>query len=99
MSKVAIITRTKNRELLLGRAIQSVLAQTFADFVHVVVNDAGNVAKVEELTGQYQEKYAGRLQLIHRESSTGMEAASNAAIKASQSDYVVIHDDDDSWEP
>ena len=28
-----------------------------------------------------------------------MEAASNIGIKASNSDYVVIHDDDDSWHP
>lgn len=27
-----------------------------------------------------------------------MEAASNTAISASQSKYVVIHDDDDTWE-
>ena len=28
-----------------------------------------------------------------------MEAASNIGIKNSQSDYIIIHDDDDSWDP
>ena len=28
-----------------------------------------------------------------------MEAASNIGLKASESEYVVIHDDDDSWYP
>ena len=37
--------------------------------------------------------------VIHNETSTGMEAATNVGIAASESDYIVIHDDDDSWEP
>ena len=37
--------------------------------------------------------------LLHNNESSGMEAASNKGIRASRSDYVVLHDDDDSWEP
>ena len=49
--KVAIITRTKNRCLLLRRAIESVLAQSFADWTHVIVNDGGNRYEVDLLAG------------------------------------------------
>ena len=40
-AKVAIITRTKDRPLLLERAIQSVESQTYSDYVHVILNDGG----------------------------------------------------------
>lgn len=98
-AKIAIITRTKNRPLLLKRAIESVLAQTYRDFLHVVVNDGGDKSELERLINNYMNIYEGRLLLIHNDKSLGMEAASNVGIKASDSTYVAIHDDDDSWAP
>jgi glycosyltransferase involved in cell wall biosynthesis len=97
--KVAVITRTKNRRVLLARALQSVLEQRFTDWVHVVVNDGGDPAEVETLLAPLRVRYGERLVLLHHERSKGMEAASNAGIRACDSDYVVIHDDDDSWNP
>ena len=96
---VAIITRTKNRDLLLGRAINSVLSQTYTGWHHIIVNDGGNTASLEQLVDEYSSRYQGRLTVIHNELSLGMEAASNKGIGASDSQYIVIHDDDDSWEP
>ena len=43
MKKVAVITRTRNRALLLRRAARSVERQTFRAFSWVVVNDGGDV--------------------------------------------------------
>lgn len=40
--KVAVITRTKDRGILLERAIKSVHKQTMMDFIHVIINDAGD---------------------------------------------------------
>ena len=45
--KIAIITRTKNRPLLLRRAINSVLKQTLKDWIMVIVNDGGSKEEVE----------------------------------------------------
>ncbi len=99
MAKVAVITRTKDRQLLLDRAMESVLAQTFTDWVHVIVNDGGDKELVDIAAAKYSDRYDERLKVLHREKSTGMEAASNAAIASSESQYIVIHDDDDSWAP
>lgn len=98
-ARTAIITRTKNRPLLLVRAIASVLGQTDADFVHVVVNDGGDKAELHGVLEPFRDEYAGRLTVIDNDKSLGMEAASNVGIRASDSRFVVIHDDDDSWQP
>lgn len=98
-AKVAVITRTKDRALLLRRAIQSVLRQTFPDWVHVIVNDGGDRAELENLLDGYRDEYQGRLVVVHHETSQGMQNASNAGLAATDSVYVNIHDDDDAWEP
>lgn len=96
---VAIISRTKDRAILLERCIQTVLAQTSDDWIHVIVNDAGTRGSVDTLALKYQDAYRGRLKVIHNDKSRGMEAASNIGINSSSSKYIVILDDDDSWAP
>lgn len=96
---VAVVTRTKNRPLLLPRALDSVLDQSFDDWIHVVVNDGGEPAEVDRLIAARAHGYASRCRVIHNNCSRGMEAASNQGIEAAESRYVVIHDDDDTWHP
>ncbi|MEX0325649.1 MAG: glycosyltransferase [Puniceicoccaceae bacterium] len=96
--KVCVITRTRNRPVLLKRAIESVLAQSMTDWQHVIVNDGGDVDELEALCRKYRKAYAGRLLILH-EKHSGMQQASNAAIERTDSIYMAIHDDDDSWHP
>ena len=77
VKKVAVITRTKNRELLLNRALASVSSQTFRDFVWVIVNDGGERAPVEEIAGKASTSGI-EVKVLHHEKSLGMEAASVA---------------------
>lgn len=92
---VGIVIRTKDRPELLGRALDSVLGQNFDDWRAIVVNDAGDPAPVEALVAARAD---GRIAILHRDRSAGMEAASNAGIGALKCRYLAIHDDDDSWE-
>jgi glycosyltransferase involved in cell wall biosynthesis/phage shock protein A len=98
LPKVAIITRTRNRPVFLERAIQSVLGQTYSDWIHVIVNDGGEREQLETLANPYQDAYQDRLRLLHQAHS-GMQTAANNGIQQSDSTYIVIHDDDDSWHP
>ncbi|MFP1683080.1 glycosyltransferase family 2 protein [Alloalcanivorax sp. C16-1] len=97
--RVAVITRTKNRALILGRAVESVLGQTYQNWIHVIVNDGGEAEPVEKVLAPYKARYGDRLMVIHNPESLGMEGASNKGITACESTYVTIHDDDDTWEP
>jgi glycosyltransferase involved in cell wall biosynthesis len=98
-AKVVVVTRTKDRKLLLGRAIESVLGQRHQDWAHVIINDGGGRDHVEPLVERQRERYAGRVLVLHNEKCLGMEAASNVGLRATSSDYVTIHDDDDTWHP
>jgi glycosyltransferase involved in cell wall biosynthesis len=99
LGRVAIITRTKDRTMLLERAINSVLDQSFQDWFLVIVNDGGEKDPVDHLVSKYSSSFNGRIAVIHNEQSVGKEAASNRGIGYGDSEYVVIHDDDDSWAP
>ena len=98
-ARVTVATRTKNRPLLLRRALESVLSQTFEDFDLVVVNDAGDQAALDALLEPYLERAAGRLRVVTNEVSNGREAAMNDGFRDSNADYLVLHDDDDTWAP
>lgn len=97
MKKVAIITRTRNRPIMLPRVLTSIKNQTFKNYVWVLVNDAGEKQPIEKIANEAI-KFDIEVKVIHREKSIGMEAASNHGIRCSDSKYIVIHDDDDTWE-
>ena len=95
--RVVVVTRTKNRPILLQRCIRSVLEQSYTDWLHVIVNDGGDPISVQGLVSLSSSEYRGRVRLIHKPQSLGMQNASNVAITATESEFIVIHDDDDSW--
>ena len=94
---MAIVMRTRDRPLLLARAITSVCAQTFRDWRLVVINDGGDAAAVEALLRRQAAALAGRASVRHHAEALGMEAAHNAGINATRSEFIAVHDDDDSW--
>jgi glycosyltransferase involved in cell wall biosynthesis len=83
---------------MLRRALVSVLNQTFRDFVWVIVNDGGDKDEVDNVINSAKQQGL-RVQTIHNSESLGMEAASNCGIRGSTSEFLVIHDDDDTWDP
>ena len=63
------------------------------------MNDGGDPAPVDSLIASRREAFGDRIRVIHNAASKGMEAASNVGLRAASGRYVVIHDDDDSWNP
>jgi len=97
---VSIITRTRNRSLLLQRAADSITGQSEAPLWQwILVNDAGNREPVDRIAGQVHKRFPGRVDVLHLETSQGMEHASNIGLRRAKGRFVVIHDDDDSWAP
>lgn len=100
MNSIAIITRTVDRPVMLERALQSILGQTFHDW-HWVVVDSGKTDSVSRLIQVHASQLQGRLTHLRFDNpSPGMRGIPiNAGIKASQSDFITLLDDDDTWEP
>lgn len=97
--RVVVIMRTKDRPILLQRALDSVLSQTYTDWALVVVNDGGDPEPVRQLVEARRAAFQGRVLVINNPVSTGMENASNAGVTNSASEFLVVHDDDDAWDP
>lgn len=64
----------------------------------VVVNDGGDPGVIDKLAAQYKGS-AGQIKVIHNQASKGRWRAANQGIEATNSKYVILLDDDDSWKP
>jgi glycosyltransferase involved in cell wall biosynthesis len=96
LPEISVIMLTYNRESLVSRAIESVLAQTFTDFEFIIV-DNGSTDK----SGAIADEYAAcdnRVKVIHRERGN-IGSGRNAGLDVAQGNYVAFIDDDDWCEP
>lgn len=65
----------------------------------VIVNDGGDPDAVDAVVARHHDEARGRIHVVHHRQSSGMEAATNAGLRATDSRYVAILDDDDTWDP
>ena len=92
--KVTAIITTHNRRDLVGRAVESVLAQTYKNLDCIVVDDASDIS-AEDICTKYPVKFI----YIPKDDSSGGNHARNIGIMATDADYVAFLDDDDYWLP
>jgi GT2 family glycosyltransferase len=85
-----------NAEGLIGRAIDSVLAQTYSDWELVVVDD-GSTDTTAQIVRTYAE-HDDRIHLVQQQ-NVGCGGARDAAIRASSGVYVLRFDADDELLP
>jgi glycosyltransferase involved in cell wall biosynthesis len=92
---MSVVLPSHNRAACIGRAITSILAQDFAAFELLVIDDASTdntVAAVQAIADP-------RLGLWQLAQNSGAPAARNAGIAAARSDIIVFQDSDDEWRP
>ena len=93
--RVSVIIPAYNAAAFIGETLDSVYAQTFADFEVIVVNDgSSDTEDLERELAQYPEK----LSYIKQENH-GAAAARNTGIKAARGEFVAFLDADDMWLP
>lgn len=93
---ISVLMLTYNRENLVFRAIESILAQTYKDFEFIIVDNGSS-----DKSGEIAEKYAAkdsRIRVIHR-SRGSISAGRNTSLDAAHGDYITFIDDDDWTEP
>ena len=91
----SVVMPTYNRAHLVGRAIRSVLDQTFADFELVIVDDA-STDDTEAAIGAIDD---GRLVYLRRPSNGGNARARNDGLRRARGRYITFLDSDDEFLP
>jgi len=94
--KVSIIIPVYNREKYIGRAIESVLNQTFANFELICV-DNGSTDRTKEIIRQYVKK-DNRVRLIENYKNI-IAYSFNLGIEAARGEYIAQLDSDDEYCP
>lgn len=92
---VSVILPTFNRAHLLGRAIKSVLKQTYLNFELIVVDD-GSTDNTEEVVNGFNDI---RIKYIKYKTNKGAAVARNTGIKLARGKYIAFQDSDDEWLP
>lgn len=92
---VSVILPTYNRAQSLGRAISSVLNQTYHDFELIIVDDGSN-DNTSEVVLSINDP---RIIYIKHLSNQGAGKARNSGIKASHGMLIAFQDSDDEWLP
>ena len=95
MPVVDVIIPTFNRQMLLKRSLNSVLSQSFEDFLVWVVDDGST----DETMAFLEEVQDPRLRVLKLDPNRGVSAARNAGIRAGSSPFVALLDSDDEWKP
>ena len=91
---VSIILPCRNADpVLLGRAVDSVLAQTFAEYELLILDDGSDEDFQESLRAEAAKD--GRIRLIRQEPS-GVSAARNRGIREAEGEYITLLDADDT---
>jgi glycosyltransferase involved in cell wall biosynthesis len=93
---VSIIMPTFNRMEFLPATVESVLAQTMADWELVIADDGSSTETLDYLHGLTGDK---RVRLLRLRRSGNAGVARNAAIAAAKAPWLAFLDSDDLWAP
>jgi len=91
--KISIVMAAYNEERDIGRALESILAQTFTDWELIVVDD-GSTDTTVNIIQSYAESDA-RIRLVCNETNLELSASLNKGIELARADMIARADADD----
>jgi len=96
MPKISCTIFTYNRPHLVGRAIESILNQSFQDF-ELIIMDNGSVDNTAEVIEKYRSHE--KVRIIRLEKNIGFHAAFNLSLNEINGEWFTALSDDDFIEP
>jgi glycosyltransferase involved in cell wall biosynthesis len=94
--QISVIMLTHNRERLVGRMIECIRAQTFAEFEYIIV-DNGSTDRSGAIADEYAEKDR-RIAVLHKQRGN-IGSGRNAGLDAACGEWIAFVDDDDYCRP
>lgn len=91
---VSVVIATYNRASILGKAIESVLCQTYDSYEIIIVDD-GSTDDTLSVVSKYE---SSRIKYVYQENN-GRSSARNRALSLIQGEYVAFLDSDDMYFP
>ena len=95
MSTISVIMPAYNVEKYIGKAIESILQQTFEDFEFIIIDDA-STDKTYDIICTYHDK---RIILIRNQIKLGVAACINKGLSIASSEFIARMDSDDISKP
>ncbi len=89
--KVSVIMPSYNKAPYIGRSIESVINQTFADWELIIVDDASTDNSMEVIAGYGD----GRMKVLRNEKNMGIAYTRNRALSTAAGEYIAVLDADD----
>jgi|GEM_PF-2286697 len=94
---VTIAMTIRNEEKLIGRALNSLLSQTFSDF-ELIISDSASTDKTGEICKEFEKKDK-RIKYCRHETNITSNADLVQLVKIARGKYFMIPAGDDLWEP
>ena len=93
---VSVLIGTYNRDNLIYRCLDSILAQNYENIEIIIINDCSTDNTVEVLS-EYVHKYPKKIQFFNNKENKGIAYNSNLAYSKSKGKYLALVGDDDEW--
>ena len=95
MEMVSIIMAAFNAQKTIGKAIESVIQQSYQNWELIVINDCSS-----DDTPEIVERYSdSRIKLINNEHNYGVSRSRKRGLAAAKGNWIAILDSDDAWVP
>jgi glycosyltransferase involved in cell wall biosynthesis len=95
---ISVIMPAFNAERYIGKALESVRAQTYRNW-EIIVTDDGGTDSTGRIVSQFAQQSPRNVMLLKHAQSQGPSAARNTAMKAAKGEYIAFLDADDIWMP
>lgn len=93
MPKISVVMPSYNHALYIGKAIESVLQQSFEDF-EFLISDDGSDDNTNEIIEEFSDK---RIKFYPNKENRGACVVHNELISASSGRYIALINSDDMW--
>lgn len=94
-SLVSVVIPTYNRAHVIGRAIQSVLNQTYGNFELLIIDD-GSTDDTKRIIAGFADE---RIRYLRHETNKGQNPARNTGVREAKGQYIAFLDSDCEWLP